>query len=146
MIRLTVDQFEEFKRHHNPEVYSEVQMNAWIEGLKDTLVKAEVDELDEKEKSVVDEFNAEFTSFQKIQVISSPTKDDLHKGLKYDNFYIRERQVEFTEEIIKSEDNGLEKGRVGIYTDTSLNRKLGRVGAKYGQHKQKEGDSDSLKK
>lgn len=132
MIKLTSEQFEEIKRLQEPEVFTEAQMNAWVEGLKDTLVKAEVDELDEQEKAVVDEFNHEFTSFVKIQVISTPSESELSKGLKYDNFFIREKQVEWSDEIQKSEDGTEEKARTGIYLDTKLNREMNRVGLVFG--------------
>lgn len=138
-MKLTEAQFETLKRRENPEVYTTEQMNQWIEGLKDTLVKAEVGELDEVEKAEVDLFNEEFKSFTKVTVISSPKSEELIKGLRYTDFYIREQQVEWTEvdNIIKSEDGGedtIEKGREGIYKPTATNTKLGRVGAKFGQH------------
>lgn len=97
MIRITSEQFEELKRLQEPEVFTEAQMGAWVEGLKDTLVKAEVDELDEVEKAVVNDFNHEFTSFVKVQVISTPSESELSKGLKYENFFMREKQVEWIE-------------------------------------------------
>ena len=134
MIKLTKNQFDEIIRHQNPEVFTEAQMNSWVEGLKDTLVKAEVDELDEKEKALVDEFNAEFKSFVKVQVICSPEEQDLNKSLKYVNLFIRDKQVSFSEEdqIEKSEDGSEDKvvGKIikGTYLDTELNRELNRVG------------------
>lgn len=102
MIKITSEQFEELKRLQEPEVFTEAQMGAWVEGLKDTLTKAEVDELDELEKAVVDEFNHEFTSFVKVQVISTPSESELSKGLKYENFFMREKQVEWIEKGNKS--------------------------------------------
>jgi hypothetical protein len=146
MIKITSEQFEELKRLHSPEVFTEAQMNAWVEGLKDTLVKAEVDELDEQEKAVVDEFNHEFTSFVKVQVISTPSDSDLSKGLKYDNFFMREKQVEWTDDIQKSED-GEDKvmGRTGTYLDTKLNRDMNRVGLVFGGSIEKS-ENDELEK
>lgn len=148
MIRLTSEQFEELKRIHNPEIFTEAQMGAWVEGLKDTLVKAEVDELDEQEKAVVDEFNHEFTSFVKVEVISRPSESELSKGLKYDNFFIRDKQVEWSgEDIIKSTD-GVEEvisRRTGIYLDTKLNREMNRVGLVFGE-KESVGDEGAVNK
>lgn len=148
MIRLTNEQFEELKRIHNPEIFTEAQMGAWVEGLKDTLVKAEVDELDEQEKAVVDEFNHEFTSFVKVEVISRPSESELSKGLKYDIFFIRDKQVEWSgEDIIKSTD-GVEEvisRRTGIYLDTKLNREMNRVGLAFGEKVEKS-EEDELEK
>lgn len=151
MVKLTAQQFETLKRRENPEVYTTDQMNQWIESAKETLIKAEVDELNEIEKAEVDLFNEEFRSFIKVTVISSPEKDELSKGLKYTDYFIREQQVDWTEvdNIIKSEDGGedqIEKSREGTYTNTALNQKLGRVGGKYGQHSSKEGDDGDFKR
>lgn len=145
MIKITSKQFEELKRLYNPEIFTEAQMGAWVEGLKDTLTKAEVDELDEMEKAVVDEFNHEFMSFVKVQVISAPSESELSKGLKYDNFFIREKQVEWTEAIEKSEDGAEEKTRTGIYLDTKLNREMNRVGLVFGEKIEKS-EEDELEK
>lgn len=42
-------------------------------------------------------------------------------------------------------NNGLEKAKSGIYADTPQNRKLGRVGQKYGGKKQEEDDKGKIK-
>lgn len=136
MIKLTQAQFEEIKRLQEPEIFTEAQMNSWVESLKDTLIKAEVDELDEVEKATVNEFNHEFMSFVKVQVISSPTEADLNKSLKYDNFFMREKQVAWTEEEITKSIDGedkSEKVRTGIYLDTKVNQVLNRVGLQFGR-------------
>jgi len=155
MIQLTEQQFETLKRRENPEVLSEEQISNWILDAAEKLQKADLGEADAIEKAEVEEFNNEFKSFTKIQVISSPKEGELNKGLRYDNFYIRERQVEWSEEIQKGEDgepllddnNEIIKARSGVYTDTAENRKLGRVGQKFGSKRQSEGiDSKNASK
>lgn len=136
-MNITHEQFQTLIRRENPEVYTESQMSDWIESQKETLLKAEVSELNDIEKAAVDEFNNEFRTFVKVTVITSPSDENLSKGLQYTDFYMRERQVEWKEvdNIIKSVDGGedtIEKGREGIYTNTAHNMKLGRVGAKFG--------------
>ena len=147
-MKLSEQQFETLKRRENPEVYTAEQMGNWIEGLKETLIKGDSGEANDIEKAEIDLFNEEFKSFVKVTVISSPKENELTKGLKYNDFYIREQQVEWTEvdNIVKSEDGAedtIEKSREGIYTNTPLNRKLGRVGSKFGQHSAKEEEGDS---
>jgi len=145
-MNITHAQFETLIRRENPEVYTEEQMNSWIESQKEVLIKSEVDELNELEKAAVDEFNSEFPTFVKVTVITSPSDENLFKGLQYTNFYIREKQVEWKEvDIIKSIDgvDEIEKSREGTYTNTAHNMKLGRVGAKFGQHSAKEEEGDS---
>lgn len=148
MIQITHEQFETLIRRENPEVFTSEQMSSWIESQKEVLLKSEVSELNDIEKSQVDEFNQEFKSFVKVTVITTPSDENLSKGLQYTDFFIRERQVEWKEvdNIIKSVDGGedtIKKSREGIYTNTALNQKLGRVGAKYGQHRAKEDEGDS---
>lgn len=43
--------------------------------------------------------------------------------------------------VAKNINESFEKARSGIYADTSENRKLGRVGMKYGEKKKEEQDS-----
>ena len=94
MIRITKQDFDTFKRHKDPEVFTEKQINSWILAHQETLQKAETDELNEIEKAEVNLFNDEFSSFMKVEVVS--TSDDiLTKALQYDTYYIREQQVEW---------------------------------------------------
>jgi hypothetical protein len=135
MLRLTEQEFETFKRHNNPEVFTEQQMGAWVEAVKETLIKSEFDERNEIEKAEVDNFRSELQSFIKVEVIGK-NHDPLTKGLSYQTFYTRPQQVEWVKtDIVKSIDgkDEIEKARYGTYTNTELNRKMGRVGQKFGE-------------
>jgi hypothetical protein len=140
MIRVTREDFESFKRHKDPEVFTQAQINTWVSSLQDLLVKAESDELNDIEKSDVEKFNEEFNSFMQIEVVGN-SRDLLTKSLEYERFFVREKQVEF--DTIEKGEDGIEKSRHGKYMDTALNRKMGRVGAEFGS--KKEGD-DILEK
>jgi hypothetical protein len=135
MIRVTREDFESFKRHNDPEVFTQAQINVWVKGLQDLLVKAEADELNDIEKADVAAFNEEFNSFMQVEVVGT-SRDLLTKGLEYERFYVREKQIEW-DPIEKSEDNEggtmIEKSRSGKYADTALNRKMGRVGTEFGE-------------
>lgn len=134
MFRLTKQEFETFKRRNDPEVFTKAQMDSWIEDVKEDFIKGEISELDEPTTKLVEEFKAEIGSFIHVQVIGEGL-DPLMKGLSYSEFYLRPKQVEWTEEDITKSIDGkdvIEKSRYGTYTNTSLNRKLGRVGQKFG--------------
>lgn len=130
--RITKAQFDELVRRENPEVYTEQQISNWIIDASELLNKSELDEMNEVEKAEVKNFADEFKSFTKITVVSEPETGSLNKGMNYTTLFIRERQVEFSDEIMKGE-NGEEigKSRYGVYTDTEFNRKMGRVGGKF---------------
>lgn len=136
-IRLTAQEFEEFKRRKNPEVYTKEQIGHWVEACKETLMKGDAGEANDIEKAEIDNFKAELQSFMQVKVVGQST-DPLIKGLQYDTYFVRPQQVEWeADEIVKSEDGkeDIQKSRVGKYTNTSLNRKMGRVGAQYGKKK-----------
>ena len=131
MIRVTKEEFDTFVRHKEPEVFTESVVNNWILSHQETIQKADLGDINDIEKAEVEAFNNEFSSFMKVEVVS--TSDDLlTKGLKYDTYYIREKQIEFE----KSEGDEIEKSRHGKYLDTPLNRKMGRVGAEFGEVKE----------
>jgi len=140
MIRLTEEQFGDLKRRENPEVFTEEQISNWIIDVAEKLTKADLGEADPIEKAEADEFNEEFKQFTRIQIIKAPKSEDLTKSLQYETLYIRERQIEFFDEIqkgedgepLKGDDGEIIKARGGVYTDTAYNRKKGRVGQKYG--------------
>src|SRR5574343_149930 len=115
MFKLTNQEWETFKRRHNPEIFTKSMMDSWIEGIKEDLIKAETGEtLDEPTTKLVNNFREELQSFQKVTVIKNPENNSLHKGLVYDTYYIRPQQVEWLEqEIIKSESSDIEKSRYG---------------------------------
>ena len=131
MIRVTREDFESFKRHNDPEVFTQTQINSWVAAHQETLLKAETDEINEIEKAEVEAFNAEFSSFIQVEVVGR-SSDLLTKSLEYERFYVREKRVEFE----KAEGEEIEKSRRGKYTNTAFNRKQGRVGQQYGGIKQ----------
>ena len=61
-----------------------------------------------------------------------------------DNLILKRREF-VSEQIQKSFDNDIEKGKHGIYEDTAENRKLNRVGQEYG-HAAKEGEPAAAKR
>ncbi len=139
MIRITGEQFEDLKRRMNPEVFTEAQINNWVQDVSEKLQKSDLGSADSIEKAEADQFKEEFSSFIKVQVVRPPEKDDLSKGLKYETYFLREQQIEWENEIQKSEDGDeIIKARAGVYKDTALNGKLGRVGQRYGSKKAKE--------
>jgi hypothetical protein len=135
MIRITKQDFDTFCRRKDPEVFTEKQINSWILSQQELLQKSETDELNDIEKSEVSAFNDEFSSFMKVEVVS--TSDDiLTKSLKYDTYYVREQQIDWDME--KGDNDELIKSSHGKYKDTAHNRKMGRVGQEFGHAKKKE--------
>jgi hypothetical protein len=86
---------------------------------------------DDIEKSEYNVLQEEIKSFKKVEVynIAENSKSIIEKSI----CYIRPKQVEWTEEIQKSESGEEEKVKTGVYTDTVLNRNLDRVGKTYGE-------------
>ena len=125
MIKIARQDWAKFVRDNNPEVFNEEQINAWIESNRDLLVKAEGETLSPQDNQFVEDFRTEISHFTKVEVLR-PNEDKLQKALVHEIFYIREQQVEWDEEIIKSEDG--QEFTFGTYRETSLNNKLGRVG------------------
>jgi hypothetical protein len=134
MIRVSKKDFDLFVRDNNPEVFNQEAVSNWISDIKETLQKSELDELNDIEKGEIDNFKEEINSFTPVEVIS-PNDDPLQKGLKYETFFIREQQVEW-DKVEKGLNDDIEKSRSGVYKDTALNRKMGRVGSKFGGKKE----------
>lgn len=147
MFTLTQSEWETFKRRYNPEVFTKSMIDNWIEDVKEELIKSESgDKLDEPTENLVKGFKEELASFQKVIILSNPENNSLQKGLIRTEYFIRPQQVEWLEEeIIKGEDNEIEKSRYGRYTNTELNRKLGRVGVEFGKKGEKEEESKESK-
>lgn len=146
-INLTKDELDKLVKSEGLEVYPQEQFNAYIEGNKELLIKGETSDLDDIEKSEYNVLQEEIKSFKKVEVynIAENSKSIIEKSI----CYVRPKQVEWTEEdvLVKSEDGTeqIEKAKSGIYTNTKLNQKLGRVGQKYGQ-KGNGGDDNGNKK
>ena len=130
MIRVSAQDFETFKRRRDPEVFTQKQIDNWVTGLSELIIKSDNEELNDIEKATLDEFNAEFNSFMKVEVVKR-SEDLLSKGLEYEVFFVREKQVEWVDvDITKSIDGEemIDRTRVARFLDTPLNRKLNRVG------------------
>ena len=139
MIKVAKQDWDKFIRDNNPEVFTETHINQWIESNKELLQKSEANELTEEEGVLAENFKTELNHFTRIAVMG-PHPDPLQKSLNIETFYIREQQVDWD----KAEDGEIEKSRGGVYKDTSMNRKLGRVGQRFGG-KKAAGDEDDDK-
>lgn len=147
MISLTQNKFDKMIVERGFEVYSQKQFNDFIESNREILVKGEQGDFsDELEKGEYENLKEEIRSFSPIEVVtqSEESRFRIEKSI----VLVREKQVEFDEpELIKGEDGEMiEKARGGVYTNTSLNRKLGRVGQKYGGKKESTPEGDGGKK
>lgn len=125
MIKISKQDWEKFVRDNNPEIFTEDQINFWIESNKEILLKAETDDIQDKDKKLVEGFRTELSHFTKVEVMGE-NPDKLQKSLKHDIYFIREKQVDWDETIEKSEDG--EDYSFGTFRNTPLNNKLGRVG------------------
>lgn len=136
-INLTRDELNKLVKENNLEVYPQEQFNSYIELNKELLIKGETSDLDDIEKSEYSVLQEEIKSFKKVEVynIAENSKSIIEKSI----CYVRPKQVEWTEEIQKSESGEEEKVKMGVYTDTVLNRNLDRVGKTYGEIEKSEG-------
>lgn len=132
-INLTKDELDKLVKSEGLEVYPQDQFAAYIEGNKELLIKGETSELDEIEKSEYNTLQEEIKSFKRIEVynLAENSQNRIEKSI----VFVRPKQVEWSEEIQKSESGEDEKVKKGIYTDTVLNRTLDRVGKTYGESK-----------
>lgn len=132
-INLTRDELNKLVERNGLEVYPQEQFNAYIEANKELLIKGETSDLDDIEKSEYNVLQEEIKSFKKVEVynIVENSKSIIEKSI----CYVRPKQVEWTEEIQKSESGEEQKVKTGVYTDTVLNRNLDRVGKTYGESK-----------
>ena len=131
-INLTREELDKLIKSNDLERYTQQQFKQFVESNEEILIKGEKDELDDIEKSEYDTLIAELQSFTTVNVFdyAPESKNRIIKSIEF----VRPKQVEW-DEIEKSEE-AFSKARAGIYTDTPLNRKLGRVGQKYGSKKQ----------
>lgn len=131
-LSLTQSEFDKLMKSADFEQYTKEQFDSFIISNEELLIKANgTSELDDLEKSEYNIINSEINSFSMVEVwgLKEGTKSDIQKSV----CYIRPKQVEWTEELIKSEGSDeMIKSKSGVYTDTYLNRKLGRVGQRYG--------------
>lgn len=140
-INLTREELDKLIKSNDLERYTQQQFKQFIESNEEVLIKGEKGELDDIEKSEYATIIEELQSFTMVNVFDTApeSKNRIVKSIEF----IRPKQVEW-DEIEKSEDGeeDLSKARSGVYVDTSLNRKLGRVGQKYGSKKQSTDEGD----
>ena len=117
---ITRGDFEKSLKLQGLEAFTEEQVSAWVSGTRELIEKSEREELSDIEKSSIEEFKVDVLSLKRITVV----EDDLTKS----TMFIRPAQVIWD----VAEDGEILKARSGIYGNTPENRKLGRIGQKYG--------------
>ena len=137
-MQLSREDYDKLVKSGNLEQYTQQQFDTFVSSNEEILQKGNsTEELDELEKSEYDNLVEEIKSFARVEVwdIAKNSNMRLEKSI----MYVRPEQVKWDEETIeKSEDVELVKSKSGTYTDTPLNRKLGRVGQKYGEKQDRE--------
>lgn len=123
---ITRHDFEKTCKLNNLEYFTLEQVEAWVKDNKSLIEKSQTEELDDIEKSLVDEFTVTASNLNLVSVLN----DDLTKSV----MYVRPSQIDWD----KDENGDLMKAKSGTYSDTPENRKLGRVGQKYGGSKGEE--------
>ena len=110
------------------EFFEQVKKNDWEVYTSDQIASFIKDEVFNKSLSEEDREVAaiEYSSLKKQEVVN----EDMTKSI----FYYRESQIEWD----KTEDGTLMKARSGVYKDTPTNRRLKRVGKRYGSKKGEE--------
>lgn len=114
----------------NLEVFSKSELTEFLKHNQDTLLKGEkFEDLSEEDKEAFCVFQEEVSSLDKHIVLDW---DEHTQSIIKSEMYTRPIQVEWD----KDEETGeILKARSGTYVDTPLNRKLGRVGQKFGEKK-----------
>lgn len=123
---ITRSDFEKACKLNNLEYFTSDQVESWLKDSKTLIEKSQTEELDDIEKSLVDEFTVTAPNLNLVSVLN----DDLTKSV----VYVRPSQIDWD----KDENGDLMKAKSGTYSDTPENRKLGRVGQKYGGSKGEE--------
>jgi hypothetical protein len=133
-LSFTRTEYENLKKSKELDEFSPAQFHAWINSNEDLFMKGESGEFDnDLQKSEYNTLQNELAAFAKVEV----WEEDKQSTIVKSEFYIREKQVDFTDEITKSENGEDETITKGIYRDTALNRKLGRVGTEFGSQIEK---------
>jgi hypothetical protein len=140
MLQISNKEFEnKFKSNPNVEIFTKSYFDKYIEDNRELLVKADSnEELEDFEKSELNELQENIRSFAALEVYGrEPHQQNIHKSI----YYVREKQVDWD----VSEDGELMKARAGVYRDTAQNRKLGRVGQRFGKHSSMDEDKREKK-
>jgi len=130
-INLTKEELDKLVKSQGLEVYTQEQFKGFVMGNEELLIKGETTELDDLEKSEYNTLQEEIRSFSPVEVynVAENTANRIEKSI----LFVRQKQVEWSEDIVKSESGEDEKVKKGVYVDTILNRKLDRVGKTYGE-------------
>lgn len=118
---LTKAEFDELKKDQNWEVFTENQIKNYTIHVANLIAKSQKNELSEQENKNLTIGKAEISSFQSIKIV-----ENINGHIVKSMVWVTPKQIEFTDTLEKSE-NG-EAIQKGIFLDTDLNRKLGRVG------------------
>lgn len=128
---MTRGDFNKMVKIDDLEVFESKRVDNLQKSLSDTLEKAEKDELSDEEKNKSDIVKSELESLTKYTILN----DDFSKSI----YYTREKQIVFDEDGLEKGENGeIISAKSGTYLDTELNRKLNRVGEKFGEKKETE--------
>jgi hypothetical protein len=134
MLEFTRTEYENLKKSKELDEFSPAQFHAWVNSNEDLFMKGESGEFDnDLQKSEYNTLQNELAAFVKVGV----WEEDKQSTIVKSEYFIREKQVDFANEITKSENGEDETITKGIYRDTALNRKLGRVGTEFGSQIQK---------
>jgi hypothetical protein len=134
MDTITKGDFLTMVKLNHLEVLTQEQLDRNTQILKSYMEKALTSELSEGEKGNADAMIDDVASFQKWCVL----RDDFSKAI----VYTRREQIAW-DEPERGEFGEILKARGGVYKPTAENKKLGRVGQKYGEH---EVTDDEVKK
>jgi hypothetical protein len=126
MNSITKDDFLKMVRLQHLEVITQSQLHNNTQIIRSYMEKSLVSELSDIEKSDANMMIEEVGSLQKWEVM----RDDFTKAI----CYTRREQVDW-EDAERGEFGELIKAKGGVYKPTSENKKLGRVGQKYGESK-----------
>lgn len=133
-LSFTRTEYENIKKSKELDEFSPAQFYTWINSNEDLFMKGESGEFDnDLQKSEYNTLQNELAAFAKVEV----WEEDKQSTTVKSEYFIREKQVDFANEITKSENGEDETITKGIYRDTALNRKLGRVGTEFGSQIQK---------
>jgi hypothetical protein len=139
MQTITKDDFLSMVKLQHLEVLTSDQLKQNTEIIKGYMEKALTSELSELEKADSNEMIAEIGELQQWCVL----RDDFSKAA----VYTRREQIAW-DDPERGEFGEILKARGGIYKQTAVNKKLGRVGQKYGEahdHVKQENDIKKLR-
>lgn len=118
------EDFDALVKSEGLEVFTAEQYGSYFKSMESLLEKSDFDDLNDLEKGQFDLFKSDIESLDKWIVNGW---NDETASIKKSVVFTREKQIQWD----RGEDNELLKGISGTYLDTSLNRKMKRVGDKF---------------